>query len=88
MWRHAEGMLWLTTLGSLILAAIVSAKALLILLGVVALVATAVALPLHFVRLWRRLGSVRNKREFAVWGGIELLFAVGLIAVASMTVSR
>lgn len=87
MRRHVEGMLWITVPVSLILAAGTSAKILLIVLGIVALGATAVVIPLHFFRAWRRLGSVPNRREYAVWVGLETLFAVSLVAGLVFTLS-
>jgi hypothetical protein len=81
MRRHMEGILWLTMLVSLYFAALTPAKShLLVLIAIVWVGATVVVVPLHFFRAWRRLGSVPNRREYALWVGLETLFAVGLAA--------
>jgi hypothetical protein len=53
MWRHIEGGLWFLALVSLLLAAITSGKVLLTLLAILAVGATLVVVPLHFLKAWR-----------------------------------
>ena len=88
--RHLEGVLWLTVFISLYLAALTPVRSgLLILITVIWGGATAVVVPLHFVRAWRRLDLVPNRREYALWVGLETLFAVGLVAgFVSMVTAR
>jgi apolipoprotein N-acyltransferase len=89
MRRRVESVLWLTTPISIMLAAVTSAKIPLMVLGALCVGATLVVVPLHFFRAWRRLGSVPNRREYAVWVGLETLFVAGLAAgFVSCVVSR
>jgi len=86
--RQIEGILWLTSVISLLVAALAPARSyLLVLVAVVWVGATAVVIPLHFFRAWRRLGSVSNRGEYALWVGFETLFAAGLVAGFVLTVS-
>jgi hypothetical protein len=79
MWKRVEGMLWASVFGCPVLATQMSAKALLMMLAVVWFAAIALVIPLHFYTAWRRLVSVRNRREYALWVGLEALFAAGLV---------
>jgi len=81
MWvkKHLEGILWLTTSGSLLLAAQTSTRAYLMVIAGVFVISTAIVLPLHFYGAWRRLRTVSNKHSYAFWVGLETLFACCLI---------
>ncbi len=84
--KHLEGALWLSALGSLLLATQTSVKTCLMLLGLVSVAATATVVPLHFWRAWRRVASVPNRGEYMVWVGIETFFSVGLFAGCAFVV--
>ena len=79
MWERVEGMLWALAFGCPLLAAQLSARALLMVVAVVWFAAIALVIPLHFYTAWRRLISVPNQREYAFWVGLETLFAAGLV---------
>jgi len=80
MRRNFESVLWFVVAITLILAAMTSARIPLAVLGILAVGAIAVVIPLHFFHAWRKLGAAPNKREYALWVGLETLFAIGLLA--------
>ncbi len=79
MRNHTEGILWTAVLGLPLLVTQISAREILLLLAVVWVAAVTVVIPLHFYKAWRRYNSLPNKRQYAVWVGVETLFAVGLL---------
>lgn len=80
MRQHLEGILWTIAFGGLLWASVTSLKVLLLGLGVVSGSSLMVVVPLHFYRAWRRASSVPNQCEYAVWVGLETLFALGLVS--------
>ena len=84
--NHLEGILWVTTFSSLLLAAQTSTKTYLMVIAGVFMISTVVV-PLHFYRAWRRLRTVPNQRAYAFWVGLETLFAGGLL-VAGVLATR
>jgi hypothetical protein len=79
MRNHTEGILWTAVLGLPLLVTQISAKEILLLFAVVWVAAIMMVIPLHFYKAWRRYNSVPNKREYAVWVGVETLFTPGLL---------
>jgi len=79
MRKHAEGILWTAVLGVPLLVTQISAGKILLLLAVVWIATITVVIPLHFYKAWRNFGTVPNKREYALWVGLETLFAAGLL---------
>jgi hypothetical protein len=77
--KHLEGILWLTTFSSLLLAAQISDRAYLMVIAGIFVASTVIVVPLHFFRASGRLRSVPNKRAYAFWVGLETLFAGSLI---------
>lgn len=71
----------MTSLLSLALAALRFAQPYLKVIAVVWAGASVTVVPLHFWRAWRRLSTVPNKYEYALWTGLETLFAGGLAGV-------
>ncbi|MFZ0734939.1 MAG: hypothetical protein WAM79_21665 [Candidatus Sulfotelmatobacter sp.] len=80
MRRHWEASLGLVALGGFLLAALVSSKMLLGLIGIVSVSCLTAAILVYFYRAWRRVALVPNQREYAVWVGLEILFALGLVS--------
>lgn len=79
MRNHTEGILWTAVLGLPLLVTQISAREILLLLAVVWVAAIIVVIPLHFYKAWRSFESVPNRRQYALWVGLETLFAVGLL---------
>ncbi|HKI26742.1 MAG TPA: hypothetical protein VKA07_10475 [Candidatus Sulfotelmatobacter sp.] len=90
MWakKHVEGMLWLTAFLCPLLATQTSVRACLMMIAVIWAGSIVTVVPLHFWRAWRRLGSVLNKREYAVWVGFETLGACGIAGFVFSAVAR
>ncbi len=66
--------------GGLVLAAQTASRVLLALIAIICLSSLVVVIPLHFWRAWRRVFVVPNRSEYAVWVGLETLFAVALVS--------
>ncbi|MFZ1133152.1 MAG: hypothetical protein WBV31_02400 [Terriglobales bacterium] len=81
MKHHVEGMLWAVSLLSLIVAAMTTTKAYLLVVAVVWVVSSVTVIPLHFCKAWRRWREVPNKREYGAWVGFETLATVALIGL-------
>jgi len=75
-----EGFLWLGSVASLFLAAILLRPFALV-FALIWTVVTAVAVPLHFYKAWRKLASVPNRRQYAVWVFLETIFTAFVIAL-------
>jgi len=70
MKRHVEAMLWVVSFLSLIVAAMTSNRAFLVVIAIVWVLCTVIVIPLHFARAWRRWPKASNKRQYAVWVGL------------------
>jgi hypothetical protein len=81
MKRHIEGILWAVSFLSLIVAAMTTQRVFLLIVAFVWVLSTVIAIPLHFVRAWRRWPEVPNKRQYAVWVGFETFAAMALIGL-------
>jgi hypothetical protein len=79
MKQHAEGLLWFTSFGCLVAAALTSLQPYLPLIAVVWALTTVTVVPLHFFRAWRKLGAVPNKGQYAAWVGFETVCTIVLI---------
>jgi hypothetical protein len=88
MFRHVESGLWAIALGGPLLATQVSSRALILLIAVIWIGVTVTVIPLHFYKAWRKLTSVPNRREYALWVGLETFFAVGVVTGVAYMVSR
>jgi hypothetical protein len=81
MKRHCEGILWAVSLLSLIVAAMTTTKAYLLIVAVVWIASSVIVIPLHFYRAWRRWAGVTNPRQNAVWIGFETFATVVFIGL-------
>ena len=81
MKRHVEGMLWVVSFLSLIVAAMTTDKSYLMALAVLWVVSSMIVIPLHFYKARRRLSQVVNKRQYAAWFGFETIAAVAFIGL-------
>ena len=79
MKQHAEGLLWLASFGCLFAAALDSLKDYIPIFAVVWAVATAVIVPMHFLKAYRRVRAVPNRRLYVVWVGFEVLGTLALM---------
>jgi len=84
--RHIEGVLWAFSIGSLVVAAYTSSRPLLLILGSISVASILIALPLHFYRAWKKWALVTNRREYAVWVGLETVAIAALISLGIYTV--
>jgi hypothetical protein len=75
-----EGFLWLGSVASLFLAAILLRPFALV-FALIWIVVTALVVPLHFFQAWRKLARVPNRREYAIWVFLETIFAAFVIAL-------
>jgi hypothetical protein len=66
-----------SALASFVLAGIGSSRILLIALGIAGIGATLTVVPVHFIKAWRKVNAVPNKREYTVWVGFEMVCACG-----------
>jgi len=76
---HIEGVLWVVSFGCLWAAALTSPKVYLPVIAAVWLLSTVTVIPLHFVKAWRKLGTVPNKRQYAAWVGFESACTLALV---------
>jgi hypothetical protein len=81
MKQQVEGMLWVVSFLSLIVAAMTTGKSYLMVLAVIWIVSSMLVIPLHFYKAWRRLSQVANKRQYAAWVGFETIATVAFIAL-------
>jgi len=82
MKRHVEGILWGTVVALPYIAALCDfGHHAFMAIAVVWLATTAVVIPLHFYRAWKRAPRVQNRREYAAWVGFETLAVAALIAL-------
>jgi uncharacterized membrane-anchored protein len=81
MKHHVEGMLWAVSLLSLIVAAMTTTKAYLLIVAIVWVVSSVTVIPLHFRKAWRRWREAPNKREYAAWVGFETIATMVLIGL-------
>ncbi len=81
MKRHLEGLLWALSVCALFAASSGSSRSLLIVLGFLWLASTAIVIPVHFYRAWKKLARVPNRSEYAVWVGFETVAAVILVSL-------
>lgn len=88
MRNHTEGILWTAVLGLPLLVTQISAREILLLFAAVWVAAIMVVIPLHFYKAWRRYNSLPNKREYAVWVGVETLFTAGLLSIGYVVLAR
>ena len=77
--QHAEGLLWLASFGCLFAAALASLGAYVPIFAVVWAVTTAVVIPMHFLKAYRKVRAAPNRRLYAVWVGFEALFTFVLL---------
>jgi hypothetical protein len=87
MKRHVEAILWTVSFLSLIVAAMATTRTYLFAIAVVWMVSTAVVIPLHFYRAWRRWREVPNRREHAAWVGFETVVTAILIGLFVYSIS-
>jgi hypothetical protein len=78
MRRHVEGMLWAVSFLSLVVSAMMTTRAYLAVVACVWIVSSAVVIPLHFIKAWRRWPDLENKRQYAVWVGFEMTATIVL----------
>jgi hypothetical protein len=81
MKRYFEAVLWTLSVGALLAAAMVSSRPFLLFLATVWIVSTAIVIPLHFYRAWKRWAHVSNRRAYAVWVGFETAATLALISL-------
>jgi hypothetical protein len=81
MKRHAEGILWVASLLSLMAASKTTSKSYLSVLAALWIVSLVTVIPLHFYQAWRRLSEVVNKRQYAAWVGFETIVVVVIIGL-------
>jgi hypothetical protein len=79
MRKHTEAALWMVVFGLPLLVTQISATKLKMMVGALWLASIVLVVPLHFCKAWQRFGSVPNKREYALWVGLETIFAAGLL---------
>lgn len=79
MKRHAEGLLWLAWFGFLFADVLSSESPYQPLLAIVWAATTLIAVPLHFLKAWRKLRAAPNKAGYAAWVVFQALCALGLI---------
>jgi hypothetical protein len=87
MKRHIEGMLWVISLLSLIVAAMTTNRGFLLIVAIVWVLSTIIVIPLHFIRAWRRWPDVENRWQYAGWVGFETLATMVLIGLFIYSVS-
>jgi len=75
-----EGFLWLGSVLSLFLAAILLRPFVLV-FALIWIVVTAVVVLLHFYTAWHKLASVPNRRQYAVCVFLETIFVALVIAL-------
>ncbi len=76
---NLEGVLWVVSFLSLIVAGMTTGKPYLTILAVLFVVSSIIVIPLHFYKEWRRLSQVQNKRQYAVWVGFETIATIAFI---------
>lgn len=81
MKRHIEGVLWVVSFLSLLVAGMMTTKAYLAIVGCVWIASSAIVIPLHFFNAWRRWLDVPNKQLYALWVGFDTLAAMALIGL-------
>jgi hypothetical protein len=81
MKRHVEGMLWVVSFLSLIVAAMTTDKSYLMALVVLWIASSMIVIPLRFYKAWRRLSQAANKRQYAAWVGFETIAGVAFITL-------
>ncbi len=86
MKRHVEGIFLAISSLSLLAAGMVN-KTYLLMLTCVWIVSSAIVIPLHFYKSWRRWPDVENKRQYGVWVGFETLAAIILLGLFIYSVS-
>ena len=87
MTRHVEGMLWVVSFLSLMVAAMTTGKSYLMVLAATWMVSSMIVIPLHFYKAWHRLSQVANKRPYAAWVGFETITAVAFLGLLVYSVS-
>ena len=87
MKRHSEGMLWAVSFLSLIVAAMTTTRAYLLVVAIVWVVSSVIVIPLHFYKAWRRWADVPNKRQYAAWIGFETIATMALIGFFVYSIS-
>jgi hypothetical protein len=80
MKKHLEGAFWAVAFGGPLLATQTSTRAWLALIAIVSIASFVVVIPLHFWRAWAMISVVPNRREYAVWVGLETLFTVASVS--------
>jgi hypothetical protein len=86
MKQHLEGLLWALSIGAMPAAAMVSSRPFLLFLAVMWIVSTAIVIPLHFYRAWKKRAHVSNRRGYAVWVGFETVATLALISLGIYSV--
>ena len=75
-----ESLLWLGCILSFFFAAILL-RPIALTFALIWLVVAATVIPLHFYKAWRKLATVPNRREYAVWVLVETFFAAAAVAI-------
>ena len=76
-----EGLLWFACVLSLFVGAILL-RPITLAFALIWIVVTAIVVPLHLYKAWRKLAAVPNPREYAVSVLLETIFATAVIAEA------
>jgi hypothetical protein len=75
-----ESLLWLACILSFFFAAILL-RPIALAFALIWLAVTGTVIPLHFYKAWRKLATVPNRREYAVWVLVETVFAAAAVAI-------
>lgn len=81
MKKHIEGVLWTFSVGVPFVAGLVGPSHLFLPIFGVWLLSTAIVIPLHFCRAWKRWAVVTNRREYALWVGFETAATLALVSL-------
>jgi hypothetical protein len=84
---RVEGTLWLVSFVSLIVAALTTTRACLLVIAIVWLLSSVTVIPLHFYKAWRRRREAPNEREYAAWVGFETLATIAFVGLFIYSVS-
>jgi hypothetical protein len=75
-----EGLFWFTAIICFFFAAILLRPAA-VAFAIIWLVITASVIPLHFYKAWRKLATVPNRGEYAIWVLLETILAAAAMAL-------
>ena len=75
-----ESLFWLAAITCFFFAAILL-RPVALAFAILWLVVTAIVIPLHFYKAWRRLATVPNRGEYAIWVFLETMLAAAAMAL-------